>query len=92
MKNIKKTVKHTFNNHRYQICLGVCEAPDIPSKIIVLPVNGKTEDDLNTIVHESLHACFYDDLSEREVEQSAGDVARLLWRLGWRKVSEDAFD
>jgi len=49
-----------------------------------IPVHGEALKDLDTIVHESLHACLW-DLDEEAVAESAADVARLLWRVGWRK-------
>ena len=38
---------------------------------------------LETIIHESLHACLW-DLDEEAVTMTARDIARLLWRLGYR--------
>ena len=38
---------------------------------------------LDTIIHESLHACF-PDATEEDVTTSASDIARLLWQLGYR--------
>ena len=43
---------------------------------------------LDTIVHECLHAC-YPDLNEDAVNDGAGDMARLLWRLGYRDTFSD---
>ncbi len=41
---------------------------------------------LDTICHEcGLHANF-PFLKEEVVEQAASDLARLLWRLGYRKI------
>lgn len=41
---------------------------------------------LETAVHEALHAAF-PKLPERIVTVVAKDIARLLWRLGYRRAS-----
>lgn len=38
---------------------------------------------LETLIHESLHACNW-KASEENVTQTAHDIARFLWRLGYR--------
>lgn len=45
---------------------------------------GKTE--LDSIIHECLHASAFDVLDEYFVQEAASDIARLLWKLGYRKV------
>jgi len=35
---------------------------------------------------ESLHACT--ELDEDAVDETAADISRLLWRLGWRNGGE----
>jgi len=40
--------------------------------------------ELDTIIHELLHAC-QPDLAEDTVEQTATDMARVLFRLGYRR-------
>ena len=39
---------------------------------------------LDTIVHETLHASL-PGLSEAEVSRVAGDVAKVLWKAGYRR-------
>jgi hypothetical protein len=83
---------HTFRVHRYRLyeageseeCLGICEAPTTPKKCIVAPLDGDSIADLDTLIHEAMHACLW-DLSEDAVDSSATDIARFLWRCGWRK-------
>ena len=53
------------------------------SPALCIPIHGDTREDLDTIIHEALHACT--ELNEDAVEESAESIARLLWRLGWRK-------
>ena len=80
---------HTFAGHRYRVrnlagvsrdALGQC---DHERKIINIPINGDTVDELDVTIHESLHACM-PYLSEDAVNESATSIAKLLWRLGWR--------
>jgi len=39
---------------------------------------------LDTVVHETLHACL-PDAAEEAINETACDIARLLWRLGYRR-------
>lgn len=87
---------HTFIGKTYRIVEGVtahdengqpvhgyCECPETKKKELVAPVSGGTVHDLEIILHEALHACFW-WLSEYFVAWAARDLARFLWRLGWR--------
>jgi len=38
---------------------------------------------LETILHETLHVCF-PNIDEGPITQTARDIGRLLWRLGYR--------
>jgi len=87
---IKKLKTHTFNKHVYHIehqckikddSLGEC---DFEKKVLKIPYDGGNLHELDTIIHEAMHACF-PFLMDDEIERSATDVARLLWRLDWRK-------
>lgn len=64
--------------------LGHCEPPGSGRPTMFIPVEGDAKHDLDTIVHEILHAGAW-DLSEEAVGQIAGDIAKVLWRLDWRK-------
>ena len=85
----------TFRNKRYTVvmkketaeAMGCCDAPNSPDKQIVIP-KGTRLIDLDTSIHEALHACLW-DLDEEAVEETAEDIARFLWRLGYRKVDLD---
>ena len=81
---------HTFRGHRWRVkdntnldrdSLALC---DHDAKTLWIPLDGDTLAELDWIVHESLHACF-PDLSEDAVDECASDIARLAWRLNWRK-------
>lgn len=44
----------------------------------------RDETELETIIHEALHACLW-DLDEEPIEETAESIASLLWKLGYRK-------
>ena len=67
---------------------GACEAPDVPGREIDFPIHGGTRKDLDTIVHELLHAAMW-DIDEEAVYETATDIAKVLWRCGWRKHMEN---
>jgi len=82
---------HVFRGTRWRLGnvkarreLGGCEGPHISGREIDIPVGGSRQQDLDTCIHESIHACLW-DLDEEAVSESATDIAALLWRLGWRK-------
>lgn len=84
---------HVFRGRRFIISAerprkmrGYCEDPKSPEKMINIPVRGKSQDNLTTIIHEGLHACLW-DTAEDSVEETSESIAKLLWRLGWRKTA-----
>jgi hypothetical protein len=56
----------------------------LKKKVLKIPYDGVNLHELDTIIHEAMRACF-PFLMDDEIERSATDVARLLWRLDWRK-------
>lgn len=54
-------------------------------KYLVIPKDGTSLEDLDTVIHEAIHAC-HPRMSERKVSRTATDISRLLWRLGWRAI------
>ena len=64
---------------------GLCHHPDKPFKEI--QVNSKLRDEiqLEVILHELLHSCGHDLLSEEWVTEAAQDLAKVLWRIGYRR-------
>lgn len=64
---------------------GRCEHPRAPAKEIVVAAGLTGEEELNTTLHELLHAAFW-DLDETAIEEAGTDLARALWRLGWRRT------
>ena len=84
-------ITHVFRGRRYTVegkrqrrMSGYCDDPRSSDRIINIPIEGTTKDNLSTIVHESLHACLW-DMSEDAVEDTADSIAKFLWKLNWRK-------
>jgi hypothetical protein len=84
---------HTFRGKRYRIkkvrrgrdYLGICDDPKDHYKVLEAPIDGKSCNDLDTIIHESLHACLF-DIDDAVIDASATSIAKFLWRLSWRKL------
>lgn len=82
---------HTFNGHKYVIRLyndeiidGLCDnhrGDAEPTIRIFTDLDSRTG--LETCIHEAMHACNYMK-SEEAVKVTAKDIARFLWRLGYR--------
>jgi len=85
----------TLRKKRYRVILagklgsendpidGDCSDPKSPGRIIRYLVGLKGIRRLDVFIHEMLHACFW-DVREEGIEQTATDVARVLWRIGYR--------
>lgn len=68
---------------------GDCTDPGkADGRLIRVRASQSERDMLDTIVHEALHACRA-ELAEEAVADTASDIARLLWRLGYRRVVDD---
>lgn len=64
--------------------LGMC---DYEEKTVYIPLEGDTVDELDVTIHEAIHATCR-RLCEAEVNSAATSIAKLLWRLGWRKIED----
>lgn len=63
---------------------GECDDPAVKEKEIRIHKGLGEQDTLETIIHEALHAADW-HRSEPWVEEVGRDIARLLWRLGYRR-------
>lgn len=101
MRKAFENIKHiTLRGKRYRIVLcsrlgsddnpvyGECSDPNSKSPMIRYFVGLKGMRRLDVLIHEMLHACFW-DLDEEGIEESASDIARALWRLGWLMNDEE---
>jgi len=80
----------TFMGKRYKISLderldGYADAPEFSNGKREVWINPDLFDErrLDVIIHESLHAC-WPEAGENVVDRTARDIARFLWRLGYR--------
>jgi hypothetical protein len=67
---------------------GLTESPKLKGKRIFIREHLPMKKELDTTLHECLHAADWSK-DEEWVEDTAHDITRILWRLGWRKVSDD---
>lgn len=63
---------------------GECDSPDTPRKKIRIRSGMRKELELDTTIHELLHAAGW-HIDEVFVTQFATDAAAILTRLGWTK-------
>ena len=91
-----------FNDRAYRIrytdhkdlgqSFGECDSPADSSK--VLPEIRISDNicelmELETTIHEALHACGWELLAEEFVQMTGRDIAKALYSLGWRKEDPD---
>ena len=96
---MQKVHTHRFNGRKYTISVdepydGICAPPKRPKKhkpYIDIPDGlphgnqRRARLGLITLLHECMHAeCW--KMSEKQVDQIARDIGRLLWRLGYRRM------
>ena len=83
---MNKIHTHTFNGTTYDIVLGDFDGyTDTDNRYsLVIERNLDEQVGLETAIHEALHACNW-HAKEKLVEITAKDIARFLWRLGFRR-------
>lgn len=64
---------------------GDCDGPHIKNKQIRINKNLRDIALLDTLIHEMLHAADW-QRDEEWIEETAEDIARILTKLGYRKV------
>ena len=62
---------------------GLCDAN---TRIITVRPSLTGERELEVLIHEMLHACHW-DLGEEAITETSEDLARVLFRLGYRRNS-----
>lgn len=79
---------HTFCGRKYHICFdeldGWSDQKDDNRKWLMAMRSLDTKAGLETLIHEALHACDW-KARENKVTDTARDIARFLWRLGYRR-------
>jgi len=74
----------TVKKRAGEMIWGSCDPPGTRGKAIRIHPRAKGLRELDTIIHEALHALDFDE-PERVVARKASDIARLLWNMGYRK-------
>lgn len=64
---------------------GTCDPPFKRNKKIKIDTSVEEDEMLDTIIHEALHACYW-DLDEMAVSEAADSLAQLLWDCGYRRI------
>lgn len=83
---------HVFNGRRYEIDMpgrihGSTEQYRLNKRIMLIAVDLGTKDELETCIHESLHAENWAK-AEKVVERVGREIADFLWRLGYRRTKK----
>lgn len=78
-----------FLRRRLRTDFGRCYHPRALAKQIIVASHLTGEQELEVTLHELLHAAYW-DLSEEAVTEGGQDIARALWRLGYRRDPENA--
>lgn len=63
---------------------GECDAPNIPKKEMRVDKRLKGQEELEVLIHEAMHAIDWKS-DEEHVSCASSDLARMLWRLGYRR-------
>lgn len=63
---------------------GMCDEPAKKGKTITIATGLSEIDEMDTIIHECIHGLVW-HIDEAMVEQAATDIARVLYRVGFRK-------
>jgi hypothetical protein len=69
--------------------VGQCDSPSTPQKEIRILASLSGIEKLDTIIHEFFHAANW-HVDEEFTDAFATDLARTLWRLGYREVPEES--
>lgn len=86
---MRPVLTHTFNGIKYDIDVntatieGYCDSPRGGKPGIHTTENGTCQG-LETLIHEALHAENWVK-TEQVVTRTAKEIARFLWRLGFRR-------
>ena len=83
MKHKLRGIKHKIKFQKPKLFKKAIAEIIYKKKLIRISPKLKGKLKLEAIIHEALHGCVY-DLKEEAVFETAKDIAKLLWRLGYR--------
>jgi len=75
---------YTVREARLRKMAGDCNSPRCKNPQIRIQKDIGDRFELDTILHEGLHACLW-DLDDEAVDKTAHALSRLLWKWGYRK-------
>jgi hypothetical protein len=67
---------------------GDCSSPNDVRKVIRVHAGLQGRERLEVLLHELMHAADW-RAAEEHIEQSAADIARVLWRVGYRMNDDE---
>lgn len=65
-------------------CWGVCDDPSGAFRKIKVDRKLRGMKELEVILHEMLHACFW-DIDEKVIKEVGADMSKALWVMGYKK-------
>ena len=83
---LREPTRRAADGHRIY---GICSSPEDKPRFVKVDSRISGECELNTLLHELLHCAAFDVFDEDFVDETATGIARLLWRLGYRKTEQD---
>ena len=93
-----KKIKSSFNGREYTVRYttmrknrGSCDHPGKKSPEILIDKRLKGVEELEVSIHEMLHALAFKMFDEEWVFDSAIDLAKALYELGWRKGEDSVY-
>tara|TARA_R100000458_G_C8251445_1_gene228333 strand:+ start:1153 stop:1452 length:300 start_codon:yes stop_codon:yes gene_type:complete len=92
MKKTNVSINGTDYTVRYTLLRksrGSCDHPGIKNPEILIDKRLKGVEELEVSIHEMLHALAFKMFDEEWVFDSAIDLAKALYELGWRKGEEN---
>ena len=72
-----------LGKHEKGRTVGHCTDPKLTGRCIRILSGLSDEDEMDTLIHEALHALSWELFDETWVEKSASDIARLLRHAGF---------
>lgn len=82
LRNKRYKVTKTLNLPRDS--WGICTDPSFTKREIKIHKALKGAKEFEILIHEMLHACFW-DIDENVIKEVGKDIAKGLWKMGYRK-------
>ncbi len=88
-KRYKVVLVSNLGTKKYPLW-GIVSDPNDTHKSICFHVSLTEITRLEFLIHEMLHACFW-DISEEGIEETSLHIAQALWRMGYRLEIDEPF-